>query len=126
MTISAIMREHKLKPDQVCVIYDDINLPIGRIKLNENGGAGGHNGVQDIISRIGPNFKRFRVGIGAERSLETDLADFVLGNFTKEEKELLQKIQPEVYQGLRLMIDKGVNMAMNTINRKTKQNESRN
>lgn len=125
-TVSSLMKELKIKPEQLCVVYDDINLPTGRTKLSVNGSAGGHNGVQDIISRIGPDFKRLRIGVGADRSPNLGLVDFVLGDFTEYEKDLIQKIQPQVFDGLRLMIDKGVNMAMNTINRKSKQNESRN
>lgn len=79
LSVTQVMRHYKLVPDSICVIYDDVSLPVGRMKLTEKGSAGGHNGVQDILSRIGECFKRLKIGIGS-KAKEQDLADYVLGD----------------------------------------------
>ncbi len=87
--LTSIMTNHQF--DDILVVVDDVNLPFGKIRLREKGSAGGHNGLKSIIQSLGTDdFKRLRIGVG--NSLEGDLADYVLSNFKKEEKQKFDTI----------------------------------
>jgi PTH1 family peptidyl-tRNA hydrolase len=95
-TISAIMLETELSPDKLLVIADDINLPIGRIRLRSAGSDGGHNGLKSIINHIGKGFWRLRIGVGQPRSEEEEphsqLVEHVLGSISKDEQKIFSDI----------------------------------
>ncbi len=101
--------------DDIIVVYDDLDLPLGRIRLRKNGSAGGHNGIKSIISYIGQDFKRLRVGIGP-RPEEIDTADFVLSEFSKEELEILDKVIDSSIESLEYTIQFGIDKAMEKFN----------
>ncbi len=101
--------------DDIIVVYDDLDLPLGRIRLRKNGSAGGHNGIKSIISYIGQDFKRLRVGIGP-RPEEIDTADFVLSEFSKEEFEILDKVIDRSIESLEYTIRFGIDKAMEKFN----------
>lgn len=109
---------YKWKPAQLIVAYDDITLPLCRIKISEQGGTAGHNGIADLIDHLGDGFLRFRVGIGGKTHPEMDLKDHVLGRFSKEEQATFDASLAQLINGLRTLVDQGVVNAMNLINQK--------
>jgi PTH1 family peptidyl-tRNA hydrolase len=106
------------------VVYDDIDLPVGSIKISHGRGAGGHNGVQSIIDTLGTKeFTRVRVGIGQKGILEIvrrprgeALSKYVLAEFTKAEQEKLVDVGEHVHAALVLILEEGVPVAMNSMN----------
>jgi peptidyl-tRNA hydrolase, PTH1 family len=90
--------------DNLLVIYDDIALPLGKFRYRQQGSAGGHNGLKNIVEMVGSKvFKRLRVGIGYNRNYP--LAEWVLGNFTGEEKNQIITILPLLKTSLKELID---------------------
>lgn len=96
--VYAFLQEKPLEPNQILVIEDDINLPIGRIRLRANGSAGGHNGLKSIISKIGENFWRLRIGVGQPKEQANNnnehevLISHVLGEISSQEAQILKKV----------------------------------
>ena len=90
-TVSSIINYLKISNEQVLVIHDDLDLPLGKIKLKEAGGHGGHNGLRNIINSLkgDANFKRMRIGIDHPEK-EEDVVKYVLSKFTKKERQLLE------------------------------------
>ena len=90
-TVSSITDYLKISNEQVLVIHDDLDLPLGKIKLKEAGGHGGHNGLRNIIGNLkgDTNFKRMRIGIDHPEK-EEDVVKYVLSKFTKKERQLLE------------------------------------
>ena len=90
-TVSSITDYLKISNEQVLVIHDDLDLPLGKIKLKEAGGHGGHNGLRNIIDSLkgDANFKRMRIGIDHPEK-EEDVVKYVLSKFTKKERQLLE------------------------------------
>ncbi len=91
--VLAISSMYKIKPEDIIVIHDDLDLETARIKIKQGGGNGGHNGLKSIDKAIGPNYHRIRIGIDHPRNHtpQIDVASYVLGKFTKEEKEKIEK-----------------------------------
>ena len=82
---------YKIPPERIIVIFDDISLPVGRIRVRKNGSAGGHNGIKSIISSLSTDaFPRVKVGVGDKPHPDYDLADWVLSNIPKEDQEAFQ------------------------------------
>ena len=103
-------------PQNLIVIYDDIDLPAGSIRIRKSGGAGTHNGMKSVIQELGTkDFIRIRIGIGAAESGE-DLVDRVIGKVPQAERELLQKAAAEAADAVRDIIAIGVDNAMNRHN----------
>ncbi len=113
-----VLRAHGLEASQCLVVYDDITLELGRPKLRIDGGAGGHNGIRDLLGRIGPGFARYRIGIGAKPDKAMSLADYVLQRFKPAEQEQIKAALPLYADHLRLIVDKGLEPALNEINRR--------
>lgn len=124
-SVGAICRYFRIQPSSsLVVVYDDINIELGRVKISVKGSAGGHNGLVSLIQHLGNEFIRFRIGIGPRHPPEMDLKDFVLGKFLEEQKALLKSKEPEFLEAIHLLIDSGPNSAMNRVNqRKKKQDE---
>jgi PTH1 family peptidyl-tRNA hydrolase len=79
---------YKIKPEDILIVYDDKDLPVGDIRVRTKGSAGGHNGIKSIINQLGTeNFGRLRIGIGSNPKINT--ADYVLGKFSKEDQEII-------------------------------------
>ncbi len=116
--ISAFMRYYKVPLERVIAVYDDLTLEVGAAKVSLNGSAGGHNGVASILERVGNGFIRYRLGIGPKFPKEMDLKDFVLGRFSPEHQSLVSARLDHHLNGLLLLLDSGVERAMNSINRK--------
>lgn len=111
---------HKLPIDALAVAYDDLTIEIGRVKVTESGSAGGHNGVASLLEHVGSGFARYRLGIASLRPAEMDIKDFVLGKFTEDEKIIIQQQLTRFVAGLRLLIESGSALAMNSLNRREK------
>lgn len=124
--LNSVLRYNKLPATSLLIVYDDITLDIGRSKLSVSGSAGGHNGVASILSLIGPNFLRYRIGIGTKPHKEINLADYVLSKFSLNEKKNLANQIPTYLEHLRLIIDKGSVLAMNLINQRKSSTHERN
>lgn len=100
------------------VIYDDITLDVGGLRVRKKGSAGGHNGIKSIIAHLGTeNFKRIRVGIG-EKPSKMDLADWVLGHFPKADLKNLEEAMEDAVDALKLILNDEIDEAMNKYNRK--------
>lgn len=120
--IGAVCRYFKWSPREVLVAYDEVQLPLGRLKISLNGGAGGHNGVASIISLLGADFPRLRLGIGAEQRPEATLTDFVLGHFSVAEQTVLENCWQVWVEAVEKVVRHGPLLAANSINqRPTKQ-----
>lgn len=93
LAISMIMKYYKIDSSDLYVIYDDMDLEIGRIRIREKGSAGGHNGIKSIINHCGDKFTRIKIGIGAKKE---NAISHVLGNFSKQEQEILDSRKDDV------------------------------
>lgn len=118
-SVRSVMDFYKIDPEEdMLVIYDDISLAPGNIRIRKKGSAGGHNGIKSIIAHAGTqNFMRIKVGVG-EKPSGWDLADYVLGHFSEEDNMKLKEIMPDVMQAATLMIQGDVDKAMNDFNAK--------
>jgi len=115
-SVQGILGFYKLTTEDIIVIYDDISLEVGKIRIREKGSSGGHNGMKDIINKIGSDtFSRIRVGIG-ERPQNWDLADYVLSPFRKEEQDLINIATTNACDAIELIIKEGNAKAMNKYN----------
>lgn len=118
-SVRSVMDFYKIDPEEdMLVIYDDISLAPGNIRIRKKGSAGGHNGIKSIIAHAGTqNFMRIKVGVG-EKPSGWDLADYVLGHFSEEDNTKLKEIMPDVIQAATLMVQGDVDKAMNDFNAK--------
>ena len=108
---------YKLPPENILIIYDDINLDPGRLRIRAKGSDGGHNGMKSIILRLNSdNFPRIRVGVGKKPHPDYDLADWVLSRFTKEEGRLLEPALKNAAQAAELIVNGRITEAMNKFN----------
>lgn len=116
-----VCRYYKVPAGEMVVIYDDINIPLGKVKISVGGSAGGHNGVENTINHCGNDFVRFRIGIGHKEHPEMDLKDHVLGKLSENEKSVLTFQFPQYINDLKYLILNGPLEAMNFINQKNKK-----
>ena len=116
-SIRSILDYYKVDPEtELIVIYDDISLEPGKIRIRKKGSAGGHNGIKNIIAQLGTqNFQRIKVGVG-EKPKGWDLADYVLGHFSKEDRGLVDDALKRVAGAVELMVQGEVDQAMNQFN----------
>jgi PTH1 family peptidyl-tRNA hydrolase len=122
--IGAFCRYHRIEPNEVVVVFDEMNLPIGETKLSVKGSAGGHNGLASVLEHLEGEFRRFRIGIGPKDPPQIELKDYVLGKLTPDQQFTIQKKTPEILESLDLLISQGVTLAMNRINRRSKSDDS--
>ena len=115
-SVRACVDYYDLTDTEVLVIHDDIDLPVGRIKVVVNGGAGGHKGVLSIIEHLNSmQFPRIKVGIGRPRFGES-IEDYVLAPFYSDEKKTMERVIRMAVQACELVVSEGVEPAMNKIN----------
>ena len=111
--IAAAANFYKIPPEQVLVIYDDISLPPGKLRLRRKGSAGGHNGIKSIIAQLGTEeFPRIRVGVGAKPNPQYDL-DWVLSKFSEEDMKALQPALEHAADAAKKIVSGDMNGAMN-------------
>jgi len=101
--------------DDIIVVYDDVSIPLGKIRIRKKGSDGGHNGLKSIISYIGEQFPRIRIGVGPKPK-EIDLVNFVLSEFSNKELVILDKILNLAIEALNCIIIEGINKAMSKYN----------
>lgn len=111
---------YKIEPEDVIVIFDDISLPVGQLRLRKKGSAGGHNGIKNIIAHLGSqDFPRIKIGVG-EKPAGWDLKDHVLGAFSKEDEPLVKESIENAADACKIMLTDGIESAMNLYNQKKK------
>lgn len=99
---------YKILPENVIVIHDDIDLTVGQLKAKRGGGAGGHNGLKSIDSHITPDYNRIRVGVGHPAGYGAEVADYVLGQFSKADKQIIEQELALIPEALEILIKNGI------------------
>jgi PTH1 family peptidyl-tRNA hydrolase len=124
-SVSRLVKRFKLNPADLIVIHDDLDLPPGKIRVRLSGGSGGHKGLDSIIAHLNSqDFYRIRIGIGrptlpegsATEDKEAAVIDYVLSDFTPEEKGIITHVIPEVSQAILCLLTEGLTTAMNQYN----------
>jgi PTH1 family peptidyl-tRNA hydrolase len=122
--VGRLVRKHGVKPESLIVVHDDMDLLVGRIRIRQ-GGASGHNGIKSIVEHIGTeDFIRVRVGVGRPEAGENGRTDrhevvsHVLGDFSREEQAVIDKVIPAVSEALLILLTVGLTAAMNKYNGK--------
>lgn len=121
-SIRSLVDYYKIdEENELLVIYDDISLDVGQLRIRAKGSAGGHNGIKNIIAHLGTQvFPRIKVGVG-EKPKGYDLADYVLGHFSKAEKELIDEGYDSAVRAAELIVSGEITEAMNEFNRRKKE-----
>ena len=116
-SVRELVDYYKIDPEEeLIVIYDDINLAPGKLRIRPKGSAGGHNGIKNIIAHLGTQvFPRIRIGVG-EKPKGWDLADYVLGRFSKEEQPVIRESADRARQAVATILTEGIASAMNKFN----------
>ena len=115
--VGELVRWYKIQPEDVLVIFDDLDLPVGKIRLRARGSAAGHNGLDDIIRHLHTNaFPRLRVGIGHPTNSRMNGRDYVLGIPTSDERILLEAGEDRAVEAIQLAITQGIGTTMNLVN----------
>ena len=122
-SVSALLKKLNVKPADLIIIHDDLDLPAGKIRLRFGAGSGGHKGIDSIIARIGtPDFYRIRVGIGRPYIANNDpkkeeaVLAYVLSDFTSEERKTIEGTLPRVSEAIVYLLAEGLTAAMNRYN----------
>lgn len=124
--VSRLVKKFSISPDDLIVIHDDLDLPVGRIRIRQGGSDGGHRGIESIINSLGgKEFLRVRVGIGrpagsGRGASEDAVVSYVLGGFAPEERKIIEQTVPAVSDALECLITEGLNAAMNKYNKDVK------
>ncbi|NLT57941.1 MAG: aminoacyl-tRNA hydrolase [Clostridiales bacterium] len=111
-------RFYKIPPERVIILYDDKDIPLGRLRVREKGSSGGHNGIKSIIEHLGTEaFPRIRIGIGSGTPPRgEEMVDYVIGNFSKQEQQVLFSMLGHVASGVELIIGSGIREAQSRLN----------
>lgn len=123
-SVRPLMDYYKLELEDLLIIYDDISLEPGNLRVRAGGSAGGHNGMKSIIQHLGSDrFPRLRLGVGAKPA-QMDLADYVLGHFSAEERPLIEQERKDAAEAVVCFLEEGVTEAMNRYNGKKKKEDA--
>jgi PTH1 family peptidyl-tRNA hydrolase len=121
-SVSLLVRKFNINLDNLIVIHDDLDLPLGKIRIRYNGSSGGHKGVDSIVCELrSREFTRIRVGIGrptpdSTETGESDIIDYVLGDFTPDEAQIIEEVAHRVSEALLCLLTEGLTTAMNKYN----------
>lgn len=121
-SIRAVVDWYKIAPEAVLVIYDEMDLPIGKMRLRQSGSAGGHNGMKSAIAHLNSqNFSRLRIGIGSPRDKQQggEVVSHVLGRFSQAESRVMDAVLKEVLAAIELSFRQGIPKAMSLYNNRT-------
>lgn len=111
------MQFYKIDISHVIIVFDDISLPVGKLRIRRKGSAGGHNGIKSIIELTGSeDFSRIKLGVGKKPNKNMNLADWVLSKFKEQELTELKKASANAYEALKLIINDETEQAMNLYN----------
>lgn len=117
--VRAVLDFYKISPDNLIVIYDDISLDVGRLRVRREGSAGGHNGIKSILEHLGTKtFPRIKIGVGQKPHPDYDLASWVLSEFKDDELKALEGTFPTVCEGLEKILTASIDDAMQICNKK--------
>ena len=121
-SIRSLVDYYKIdEENELLVVYDDISLDVGQLRIRARGSAGGHNGIKNIIAHLGTQvFPRIKVGVG-DKPKGYDLADYVLGHFSKAERERMEEGYDNAVRAAEMIVSGQLNEAMNEFNRKKKE-----
>lgn len=112
--VDLLVRRFNVSPGDLLVIYDDMDLPLGKVRIRQRGSSAGHRGVESIIASLGSDeFPRIRVGIGHP---EGDVISYILKGFTSEEREIVKQVMPTVSDAIYCILSEGIDAAMNRYN----------
>jgi len=117
--VQKIAAFYKIHPENIWVLFDELDLPLGSIKIRKSGGSGTHNGMKSVVGHIGKAFPRFRIGIesrGTTASTLQDTPSFVLSDFFGSEKEIIIKTVDQGLQAIEIALKEGLDTAMNKFN----------
>lgn len=122
-SVRAIFDFYKVESKDIIIVYDDVSLEPGQLRIRGKGSAGGHNGIKNIIAHLGTQeFPRVKVGVG-EKPKGMDLADYVLSRFSKEEQDTMEEAFHEAVNAVAMMVKQDIDSAMNHFNMKKKTEE---
>ncbi len=122
-SIRQLVDFYKVELEDIIVIYDDVSLDVGQLRIRKKGSAGGHNGIKSIISHLGTDeFPRIKVGVG-EKPKDWDLADYVLSRFKVQEEVAIREALKDISDACRIIITNGMDTAMNQYNKKKSEDE---
>jgi peptidyl-tRNA hydrolase, PTH1 family len=113
--VQAYQTKLGLKPEEILLVHDDLDMPLGRLRFKQNGGAGGQRGVQDTLQRIGANFLRLKIGISRPPERWT-VENWVLSKFSDDEKALLDKVISAGADAVECLLKDGLERSMNAVN----------
>lgn len=120
--VGALARFYKIPAERVLVVYDELDLPVGTLRLREKGSAAGHNGLKSVIQHLGTqSFPRLRIGIDKPVVVGYDTINWVLGRFTPDEQRVIQEALPRVAEAVEAILTIGMERAMNKYNTKEEQ-----
>ena len=118
--VGPLVRKYRVTPDRLIVIHDDLDLPPGKIRVRLGGSTAGHKGVRSTLDAVGrPQFVRVRVGIGRPDETDgpqADVIDYVLGDFTEEEKKVIETAIPQVSEAVECILSEGITATMDRFN----------
>ena len=115
--VASLARFYKLKPDQVWVIHDEVDLPLGKIRIRLGGGTAGHRGLESIIRQWGEDqFVRFRLGIGAATGVAHATQEYVLAGFTSQQRSMVKKMTKKAIKAIQSALKNGLEKAQHEFN----------
>lgn len=115
--ILSAMAKYRISPDKIIIIYDDIDLPTGKIRIRKNGGSAGHKGIQSVLDNIqNENFLRIRIGINSDKPETFPAEKYVLQNFSSDEKNIIAESLKKIPDIIDTIINNSVEKAMNDYN----------
>jgi len=116
--VKNLLKNHRLKPDNLIVIHDDIDIPLDKIRIVKNRGSAGHKGVESIIKELGTkNFIRFRAGIQPKSGKPKNPEKFVLQKFNKEEEKVVKEVIKKTAEAVEMMVKEGLEKTMSKYNK---------
>ncbi|MDE3113680.1 MAG: aminoacyl-tRNA hydrolase [Chloroflexota bacterium] len=118
-SVGKLLDRYRLEPADVLVVYDDVDLPLGRVRIRPKGGPGTHNGVRSVVAEIGDAFPRVRCGVAPvdpRREIDVDLADYVLQPFAADEREAAEAMIARAADAIEVALRDGVEAAMTRFN----------
>ncbi|MFQ6121763.1 MAG: aminoacyl-tRNA hydrolase [Dehalococcoidales bacterium] len=123
-SVSRLVKKFNISLNDLLIIHDDLDLPLGKIRLSQGSGSGGHKGVDSIITHLGSqDFPRIRIGIsrpsiieGSVETREADIVAYVLSDFTPDEKKTITQVMPKVGEAILCLLTEGLTAAMNKYN----------
>ncbi len=116
-SVAEVLSFYKVPPENLIVIFDDISLPVGKMRIRLSGSHGGHNGIKNIISFCSTDkFTRIKIGVGEKPNSGWDLSDWVLSNFSKEDSAVIDDMAENAYKALKLIVNEKTIEAMNKFN----------